>query len=82
MDNGSNNVTCPACQSTKTHVGTRGFDFLDGVQKYSEILITCLDCGTKFKPGGKIEGDRTLQRIAFAIIAAVSLIVIFLASQP
>jgi hypothetical protein len=47
----SDEVRCPKCQSTSVHAGKRGWKMTTGFLGSSKIIITCLQCGHKFKPG-------------------------------
>lgn len=47
-------VHCINCGSTQVHAEKRGYSFLwGGIFGSSQIIITCLMCGQKFRPGGK-----------------------------
>jgi len=45
------NVRCPKCGSTTSHAEKRGWSLWTGFIGSGKILITCLKCGHKFKPG-------------------------------
>lgn len=42
---------CPKCHSTSLHAEKRGWKATTGLLGSSKIVITCLNCGNKFKPG-------------------------------
>ena len=45
-------VKCLKCGSTQIHAGKRGYDFFrGGIFGSSQVFITCLKCGHRFKPG-------------------------------
>ena len=44
-------VTCPKCGSTQIHAEKRGWNLLTGFIGSGQIVLTCLKCGHKFKPG-------------------------------
>lgn len=44
-------VNCPKCGSAKVHAEKRGWSMWIGFIGSGQILITCLKCGHKFKPG-------------------------------
>ena len=44
-------VRCPKCQSAQVHAEKRGWSPVWGVFGSGKIVITCLKCGEKFKPG-------------------------------
>ncbi len=44
-------VKCPKCHSTQVHAEKRGWSLLSGFIGSRRIVITCLRCGHKFKPG-------------------------------
>lgn len=47
----SDEIKCPKCGSTQVHAGKRGWNIWTGAIGSSKIVITCLKCGHKFKPG-------------------------------
>jgi hypothetical protein len=44
-------IKCPKCHSTQVHADKRGWSFLSGFIGSSRVVITCLRCGNKFRPG-------------------------------
>jgi predicted nucleic-acid-binding Zn-ribbon protein len=46
-----NEIKCPKCGSTQIHSGKRGWKLTTGFLGSSSIVMTCLKCGHKFKPG-------------------------------
>ena len=42
---------CPKCGSTDISAGKRGWKITTGILGSSKVIITCLKCGNKFKPG-------------------------------
>jgi DNA-directed RNA polymerase subunit RPC12/RpoP len=44
-------VKCPKCGSTQIHADQRGWSMWTGFVGSGKIVLTCLKCGNKFKPG-------------------------------
>jgi predicted nucleic-acid-binding Zn-ribbon protein len=44
-------VKCPKCQSTQVHAEKRGWSLTTGMIGAGKIVLTCLNCGHKYKPG-------------------------------
>ncbi len=44
-------VRCPKCRSTQIHAEKRGWSLWTGLIGSGAVVITCLQCGNKFKPG-------------------------------
>ena len=44
-------VLCPRCKSDNIHAGKRGWNLMTGFIGSRKIIITCLNCDNKFKPG-------------------------------
>lgn len=44
-------VRCPKCKSAKIHAEKRGYSIWVGFIGSGQIVVTCLACGHKFKPG-------------------------------
>ena len=42
---------CPKCYSTSLSANKRGWKLTTGFIGSSKVLITCMKCGHKFKPG-------------------------------
>ena len=42
---------CPKCHSTSIHAEKRGWKVTTGLIGSNKIVVTCLNCGHKFKPG-------------------------------
>lgn len=51
MSENEENVKCPKCGSTQIHAEKRGWSLMTGMIGSSKIIMTCLKCGSKFKPG-------------------------------
>lgn len=47
----SDDVLCPKCGCSKIHAEKRGYTWLTGFIGSGRIVVTCLKCGHKFKPG-------------------------------
>jgi hypothetical protein len=52
-----NEVKCPKCGSTQIHAEKRGWSFLTGMIGSGNIVLTCLNCNNKFKPGEGVQAD-------------------------
>lgn len=50
-------VQCPKCRSNQVHAEKRGWSLTTGMIGASKIVLTCLKCGTKFKPGEGFDPD-------------------------
>jgi DNA-directed RNA polymerase subunit M/transcription elongation factor TFIIS len=44
-------VRCPKCKSEQIHAEKRGWNVLTGFIGSGAVVITCLKCGHRFKPG-------------------------------
>ena len=44
-------IACPKCKSTEVHAEKRGWSLLTGFIGSGKIVITCLACGKRFRPG-------------------------------
>src|SRR5947207_365851 len=44
-------VKCPECGSSQVHAEKRGWNVWTGMIGSGKIVLTCLKCGHKFKPG-------------------------------
>lgn len=44
-------IKCPSCGSTQIHAEKRGYSVWTGMIGAGKIVITCLRCGHKSKPG-------------------------------
>ena len=44
---------CPKCHSTSISANRRGWKLMTGLLGSSNVVVTCLNCGHKFKPGKK-----------------------------
>ena len=44
-------VKCPKCGSTQVHAEKRGWSLMTGLIGSGKIVLTCLKCNNKFKPG-------------------------------
>ena len=47
----SDEIKCPKCKSTQVHAGKRGWNLMTGLLGSGAVIMTCLKCGHKFKPG-------------------------------
>jgi DNA-directed RNA polymerase subunit RPC12/RpoP len=54
-DNAQDEVRCPKCGSAKIHAEKRGWNIWVGFIGSGKIVITCLACGHKFKPGEGVQ---------------------------
>jgi hypothetical protein len=43
-------MQCPFCHSTQLQAGKRGWKWTTGYIGSGQIVMTCLQCGKKFKP--------------------------------
>ena len=48
---GEQAIGCPKCGSSQVHADQRGWSYMTGFIGSGKILITCLRCGCRFKPG-------------------------------
>ena len=44
-------ICCPQCGSTQYHAGARGFSLVTGFIGSGKTVLTCLQCGHRWKPG-------------------------------
>jgi hypothetical protein len=44
-------IACPQCGSHQVYASRRGWNILTGIFGMSAVVITCLKCGYRFKPG-------------------------------
>lgn len=44
-------IKCPKCQSGQLATAAKGFSLMTGLIGSAKMRITCLKCGTTFKPG-------------------------------
>ncbi len=44
-------ICCPQCGSTEYHAGARGFSLITGFIGSGKTILTCLQCGHRWKPG-------------------------------
>ena len=58
-------MNCPYCDSAHIHAERRGWNLITGFIGSGKIVVTCLDCGEKSKPGQKAEevGESHLTRL-------------------
>lgn len=54
-NNQADDVRCPKCGSAKIHAEKRGYSIWVGFIGSGNIVVTCLKCGHKFKPGEGID---------------------------
>jgi DNA-directed RNA polymerase subunit RPC12/RpoP len=47
----TDDVRCPKCGSAKIHAEKRGWSMWVGFMGSGKIVVTCLACGHRFKPG-------------------------------
>ena len=50
-DKRDDSVRCPECGSTQVHAEKRGWSVMAGLISSGKIVMTCLKCGHRFKPG-------------------------------
>jgi len=50
-ENSDDDIRCPKCGSAKIHAEKRGYSMWSGLIGSGKIVITCLKCAHKFKPG-------------------------------
>lgn len=50
-NNTQDEIRCPKCGSSNIHAEKRGFNIWTGMLGSGKIVITCLACAHKFKPG-------------------------------
>jgi len=50
-------IACPKCGATDIHAEKRGWGFLTGLVGKNKIILTCLSCGKRFKPGGQAKPE-------------------------
>lgn len=43
-------LTCPKCGSNHIHAGQRGYELMSGFLGAFDLMLHCLQCGTKFRP--------------------------------
>jgi hypothetical protein len=51
MSDNKENVRCPKCGAATVHAEKRGWNIWVGFIGSGAIVITCLKCGHRFKPG-------------------------------
>lgn len=44
-------VKCPRCESTQLSANQRGWNLTTGFIGSGKVIITCLNCGNRFRPG-------------------------------
>jgi hypothetical protein len=59
--NEETSVQCPQCQSNQIHASKRGWNIWLGFIGSGAIVITCLKCGHRFKPGKVGSGGDLVQ---------------------
>lgn len=52
-DNPNNDIYCPKCKSHQYQAAPRGYSLLWGFIGSGKIMITCLNCGHRWKPGSQ-----------------------------
>jgi len=67
-------MVCPYCKSEQIHAEKRGFNMTTGFIGSSKIIVTCLDCGRKSKPGQKPVSEMSDKQKA--VTAGVALVLI------
>jgi hypothetical protein len=72
-----NDVECPRCGSYQVHAERRGWSLMIGALGMNRIVITCLSCGYRFRPG---RGYQQPNQLKFAMFCAV-IIIIFITAQ-
>ncbi|QIE23549.1 hypothetical protein SBC1_14360 [Caballeronia sp. SBC1] len=76
-------LRCAKCGSAHIHSGMRGWSWLTGIFGSGSVLITCLACGHRMKPGQAIlNGAQTKSEdgmgILFGVLGWMSAIVVVL----
>ena len=44
-------IHCPKCGSTQVHADQRGWSIATGFIGSGKVVLTCLKCGYRFRPG-------------------------------
>lgn len=76
-------VLCPMCKSGDIHAEKRGWNLMTGFIGSGKIVITCLSCGKKFKPGEgwnerQSEASDTDQAIGWLVLLGVVMVVVLI----
>jgi hypothetical protein len=70
-------MVCPYCKSEHVHTGNRGWNLTSGFIGSGKVVVTCLDCGKKSKPGQKPSAEVSVgTALAVLVVIAVALIYI------
>lgn len=56
-------IACAKCGSHDLSANNKGWSPLTGMIGSGEVLITCLKCGHKFRPGEDLEGIHSAETI-------------------
>lgn len=71
-----NPLCCPKCKSTQLHTHARGWTLAKGMLGMSEIVITCLACGSKLRPPRQVSKPSYTLLWVVGILAAAWLAVL------
>jgi hypothetical protein len=70
-------VKCLKCGSTQVHAERRGWTVSTGLFGSSQIILTCLKCGYKFKPGQvAVEKQYTPFGSQFMVLVIIGLVLL------
>ena len=79
-------LKCPRCGSIHIHAEKRGWSWTTGILFSGRIMMTCLRCGQKFKPGhavtsggGTPRGGGQVQTAGNLIFGAIALVILLVA---
>jgi hypothetical protein len=80
--NYQNQVVCPKCGSTQISANKRGWTLGTGLIGANKIIITCLNCGHRFKPGDKPQPKASPEATAIGWVVLVVIVgLIFLIAK-
>lgn len=68
-------VQCPICRSTQIATSQRGWNITSGFIGSNKIMITCLKCGHRFKPGDLPIKAKIIIFIVVSVIMAILYII-------
>jgi len=71
-------VRCPKCGSTQIHAGQFGLILITGFLGAGDIVITCLKCGHRFRPGS----SKTPAWVLWALVAVLAILVVLIIIGP
>ena len=70
-------MQCPKCNSIEVHTEERGWSWVTGLLRSSQILLTCRSCGKQFRlgEGGSVGREVTVaSEIRDAVVYAIFII--------